>query len=155
MNLYLRMLMIYWQAKHSDMITLDELSNELKLRVLPNDLDISLHVNNGRFLTLCDLSRFDLFIRTGLLAVMKQRKWVPLIAYHDMQYKASLKLFQAYSLSMKIKDFDGKYFYSEHTFVKDDKIMANGNSHAVIRGSKGVIPPQDVFNAVREWQNHS
>ncbi len=154
MNLYLRMLLIYWQAKRSDIITLNNLENQLFLRVLPNDLDISMHVNNGRFLTLCDLSRFDLFIRTGLLTVMRQRKWMPLIAYHDMKYMASLTLFQRYSLTMEIKDFDEKYFYSDHIFSRGDKVVAQGKSHAVIRGHKGVIPPQDVIDAVKEFQEY-
>ncbi len=152
MNLYLRLLLIYLQAKRATPITLDDLRNELNLTVLPNDLDISLHVNNGRYLTLCDLSRFDLFVRSGLLTVMKQRKWMPLVAYHDMNYKSSLKVFQKFSLEMKITDFDGKYFYSDHKFMRGDKIVAEGVSHSVIRGREGVIPPQDVVDAVLELQ---
>jgi acyl-CoA thioesterase FadM len=153
MNLYLRLLLIYLQAKRATPITLDDLRNELNLTVLPNDLDISLHVNNGRYLTLCDLSRFDLFVRSGLMTVMKQRKLMPLVAYHDMNYKASLKVFQKFSLEMKITDFDGKYFYSDHKFMRGDKTVAEGVSHSVIRGREGVIPPQDVVDAVLELQN--
>ena len=152
MNLYLRLLLIYLQAKRATPITLDDLRNQLNLMVFPNDLDISLHVNNGRYLTLCDLSRFDLFVRTGLLEVMRQRKWMPLVAYHDMNYKSSLKIFQMFSLEMHIKDYDSKYFYSEHIFTRGDKIVAQGVSHSVIRGREGVIPPQDVVDAVLELQ---
>ncbi len=151
MNLYLRLLLIYLQAKRATPISLDDMRNQLQLTVLPNDLDISLHVNNGRYLTLCDLSRFDFFVRSGLLTVMKQRKWMPLVAYHDMNYKSSLKLFQKFTLGMEINDFDGKYFYSEHTFTRGDKWVAKGVSHAVIRGREGVIPPQDVIDAVKEY----
>ncbi len=153
MNLYLRMLLVYWRATHAGIIRLDSLSNQLSLRVLPNDLDIGLHVNNGRFLTLCDLSRLDLFIRTGLLTVMKQRRWAPLVAYHTMSYKASLTLFQNYSLEMTIKEFDEKYFYCLHTFSRNRKIIVQGDSHAVIRGKEGVIPPGDVIAAVQEFQD--
>ncbi|MEE9310400.1 MAG: acyl-CoA thioesterase [Cocleimonas sp.] len=152
MNLYFRLLLIYLQAKRASPITLDNLSNQLNLTVLPNDLDISLHVNNGRYLALCDLSRFDLFVRSGLLEVMRKRKWMPLVAYHDMQYKASLKVFQKFSLEMHINDYDSKYFYTDHTFMRGDKIIAKGVSHSVIRGREGVIPPQDVVDAVLELQ---
>lgn len=152
MNLYLRLLLIYLQAKRATPISLDDMRNELQLRVLPNDLDISLHVNNGRYLTLCDLSRFDFFVRSGLLAVMKQRNWMPLVAYHDMKYKSSLKLFQKFTVEMNISEFDDKYFYSEHKFTRGDKLVAEGVSHAVIRGKEGVISPQDVVDAVRELQ---
>jgi len=153
MNLYLRLLLIYLQAKRATPITLDNLYNQLNLTVLPNDLDISLHVNNGRYLTLCDLSRFDLFVRSGFLEVMRRRKWMPLVAYHDMNYKSSLKVFQAFELEMHIKDYDSKYFYSEHTFTRDDNTVAQGISHSVIRGREGVIAPQDVVDAVLELQS--
>ena len=36
-------------------------------RVLPGDLDVNVHLNNGRYLALMDLGRFDLLIRGGLL----------------------------------------------------------------------------------------
>lgn len=153
MNLYLRLLFIYFRAKRSSVITLDNLSNQLNLTVLPNDLDISFHVNNGRYLTLCDLSRFDLFVRSGLLAVMKQKKWVPLISYHDMNFKASLKLFQRFTLDMEIRDYDEKYFYSDHVFRVGNKIIAKGRSESVIRGREGVISPQQVVEAVKEYQS--
>ncbi len=152
MNLYLRMLFIYWQATRSSIITPDNLSNELSLRVMPNDLDLNMHVNNGRFLTLCDLSRFDLFVRTGLFRLMRQKKWMPLIAYHDMNYRASLKLFQKFTLKQHIHNYDEKYFYSRHEFTVGDKIVAEGISHSVIRGTEGVIPPDEVVAAVTELQ---
>ncbi len=152
MNLYLRMLWIYWRARRASVITPDDLRNEFSLRVWPNDLDVNLHVNNGRFLTLCDLSRFDLFVRTGLLRVMKQHGWMPLIAYHDMTYKASLTLFQEYTIKMHIHDYDEKYFYSRHEFTRGDTQVAIGTSRSVIRGRSGVIPPQRVAEAVEVLQ---
>ena len=38
---------------------------ELTPRVLPNNLDINGHMNNGRYLTIVDLALFTLFIRSG------------------------------------------------------------------------------------------
>lgn len=37
----------------------------LKMRTWPGDLDINFHMNNGRYLTLMDLGRFNLTIRSG------------------------------------------------------------------------------------------
>ncbi len=77
---------------------------------------------------------------------------MPLVAYHDMNYKSSLKVFQKFSLEMHIKDYDSKYFYEDHTFTCGDKVVAQGVSHSVGRGREGVIPPQDVIDAVLELQ---
>jgi YbgC/YbaW family acyl-CoA thioester hydrolase len=146
------MLWLYCRAWTQPLIPANDFHNQLVLRVWPNDLDIAGHVNNGRYLTYCDLSRFDLFVRSGLLKVMRQRKWVPLIAYHDMHYKSSLKLFQKFSLTMNIAEFDEKYFYGTHKFSRNDRVVAEGVSHAVIRSREGVVPPSDVIDAVKEFQ---
>ncbi len=45
---------------------LPEQTSVLTLRVLPNDLDPSLHMNNGRYLAIMDLGRIDLLIRSGI-----------------------------------------------------------------------------------------
>jgi acyl-CoA thioesterase FadM len=153
MNLYLRLIFIYFRARRASIIRLVHLSNTLSCRVFPNDLDLNLHVNNGRYLSLCDLSRFDLFVRTGLLSVMKKNRWVPLIAYHDMNYKKSLSLFQKFSMRMEITSFDDKYFYAKHIFESKGSIVAEGTSKAVIRGKAGVIPPSEVIAAVEKWQS--
>lgn len=36
--------------------------------------------------------------------------------------------------------------------MRGDKLVAQGVSHSVIRGREGVIPPQDVIDAVQELQ---
>jgi len=36
-------------------------------------------MNNGRYLTICDLSRVDLFIRAGLVAALRKHRWAPII----------------------------------------------------------------------------
>lgn len=49
----------------------------LRLRVLPNDLDYNLHVNNGRYLMLMDLGRLDLVVRLGIIGELRRRRWNP------------------------------------------------------------------------------
>ncbi|KAG1647619.1 hypothetical protein GQR58_030448 [Nymphon striatum] len=42
----------------------------MHLHVLPTDLDIAVHMNNGRYLTLADLGRWDMMIRNGFWKTM-------------------------------------------------------------------------------------
>ena len=42
-------------------------SSNCNFRVLPTDLDVNLHMNNGRFLQIMDLARIDWLLRTGIL----------------------------------------------------------------------------------------
>jgi len=130
---------------------LDEtnLASEISLHVLPNDLDINLHMNNGRYLTIFDLNRVDLFIRTGLLKAMFKRNWIPVIAEHTMTYKKPLRLFQRFNTRLEVTHWDEKFFYMTHTFSCNGRIVAEGTSKGCVyaRGS-GVISPAEALAAV-------
>lgn len=123
-------------------------SNTLSMRVLPNDIDINRHMNNGRYLTICDLSRVDMFIRTGLAKTMIKEGWMPVISEHTMSYKKPLGLFQQYAVNMEITDWDEKFFNMTHTFIVGDRIVAEGTSRGCILSKQGVIPPADVMQQV-------
>ena len=54
--------------------------SRLTFRVLPNDLDLNLHMNNGRYLTFMDLGRVHLLAQNGLLAHIRRACWMPVLA---------------------------------------------------------------------------
>jgi acyl-CoA thioesterase FadM len=122
--------------------------NTLRLRVLPNDIDLNMHMNNGRYLTICDLTRVDMFIRTGLAKTMIKEKWIPVISEHTMKYKKGLKLFQKYDIYMEVTGWDDKAFQMIHTFIVNDRVVAEGTSRGVIVSKQGVIPPDQVMKQV-------
>jgi acyl-CoA thioesterase FadM len=148
MNLIFRMLYVFVASYFKSRLPAGRSNNCLNMIVLPNDLDINLHMTNGRYLTICDLNRIDLFIRTGLAKKMVKNGWAPIISEHTMNYKKSLKLFQRYQVSMELKEWDQKYFYMTHLFKCNDRIIAEGTSVGVIRGKQGVVSPQDVIEAL-------
>ena len=122
--------------------------SRLPMMVLPNDLDINLHMNNGRYLTICDLNRIDLFIRTGLIRAMRKHKWFPFIAEHTMIYKKSLHLFERFTAELEVTHWDDKYFYMTHTFTTPGRVVATGTSKGAIRSRSSVIKPADVLAAI-------
>ena len=66
MNLYFRLIWVIIRSFFKSRIDFaDKIS--LTLRILPNDLDINRHLNNGRYLTLLDLASIEFFIRSGVL----------------------------------------------------------------------------------------
>ena len=151
MSLIFRLLYILFTARSRGPLEIGQLRSRLSLRVLPNDLDISWHMNNGRFLTLCDLSRMDMFVRTGLLKSMRKRKWIPLIGEHTMTYKKPLTLFQHFDLLLEVTHWDEKFFHMKHTFMLGDTVVAHGTSKGCLyaKGS-GVVPPEQVIVTVQE-----
>ena len=73
MKLFLRLFwLILTQSRRPRLGIMD--TSETPLRVLPNDLDIFMHVNNGVYLTYADLGRTDLMLRSGTVQRMRQRR---------------------------------------------------------------------------------
>ena len=150
MNLVFRMLWVWLISLKRQPLPVGPCESRLWLRTLLNDLDVNLHMNNGRFLTICDLSRIDLFIRTGLLRVMRQERWAPIITAHTMQYKQPLKLMQRFEVVMQLTHWDDRSFYMSHQFLRDGRVVAEGTSVGVLRGREGVVPTDTVLRRLRE-----
>ncbi len=152
MNLYFRLIIIVLQALRRSVITPENLSNTISVRIMPNDLDINLHVNNGRYLTLCDLGRVDFFVRSGIAALMLKHKWSPIIAEHTMSYLRPIKVFSKVQIKMEITHYDEKFFYCTHHFYQKDKLMAQGTSKALVISKSGSLTPDYTLEQVANYQ---
>ena len=151
MNLIFRMLFVIIRSFFCERIAVGNFTSELSMHVLPNDIDINFHMNNGRYLTICDLNRVDILARSGLLKAMFKRNWIPVIAEHTMTYKKPLGMFKRYVVKTEVTHWDEKYFYMEHTFRMGDRIAAEGTSKGCVyaRGV-GVVGLDDAIAAVEQ-----
>jgi len=98
----------------------------MTLRVLPTDLDVNNHVNNGVYFSLMDLGRFDLLHRSGAWATMMKKGFYPVVASETITFRKSLAPWQRYVLESKIVGYDEKAVYLEQRFVVDGEIYAQG-----------------------------
>ena len=152
MNLIFRMLWVWLLSFWREALPVGPAESRLRLMTLPNDLDINLHMNNGRYLTIADLSRVDLFIRTGLVRAMRKERWAPIVTEHTMVYKRSLRLFQRFDAVMQLTHWDERSFYMKHQFIMKDRVVAEGTSRGVILGKDGVVAPERVLARLREMR---
>jgi acyl-CoA thioesterase FadM len=111
MNLWLRMFWVLLTARFRGRFQSPLDVSLIALRVLPNDLDVNFHVNNGRYLTLMDLGRLDLFIRGGLWRILRQTGWMPVLSAGSISFRRELKLFQKFRMETAI------VYWTETTFV--------------------------------------
>jgi acyl-CoA thioesterase FadM len=121
----------------------------LHLRVLPNDLDLNFHMNNGRYLSLMDLGRLDLLIRTDLAAALVRHRWQPLVGSLNIRYKLSLMPFQRYRLRTKVVGWDEKWFYIEQRFERGNRTIAVGLVKTLFRGKGRNITPAETLRLIR------
>ena len=94
----------------------------ITMRVLPNDLNLLRHVNNGIYLSLMDLGRMDLMIRSGMWQRLSALGWYPVAASVSVTYRRSLRLWQEYTIETKLVGFDDKAMYVEQRFVRDNEV---------------------------------
>ena len=119
----------------------------LAYRVWPNDLDVNIHMNNGRFLSVMDLGRFDLTFRTGLGRAMLKHRWQPLVGGVTIRYRRSLDPFEAYELHTRLLGWDAKWFYLEQRFFKaGGELAAEGVVRALFRGKDGNVAIAEVLD---------
>jgi acyl-CoA thioesterase FadM len=98
-------------------------------RVLPTDCDVLLHVNNGVYLSLMDLGRVDLMLRSGMFAQLRARGWYPVVAGQTIQYFKSLNPFDRFAIETRIVGWDERSFYVEQRFLRRGEVVAQ----AVVR----------------------
>jgi acyl-CoA thioesterase FadM len=122
--------------------------DRLRLRVLPNDIDYNMHMNNGRYLNIMDYARTHLLARTRLLDHIIQARLQPMVGAIWMTYRRSLPLFSAFSLTSRMVCWDDKWFYMEQTFTGRDGLAAVGWIKGILRNAEGNVDPQQAIEGV-------
>jgi len=147
MNLIFRLIRVLFASFRRRPLELFE-ESVVHFRVWPNDLDFNLHMNNGRYLTLMDLGRFDLMARQGVFRLMLRNRWQPLVASQTMVYRRALKPFQRYSLHSRLVCWDDKFVYLEQRFQVGDKLAASAIVKAAVRGAGRTLRPRELLKAI-------
>lgn len=147
MNLLLRVIWILLTASWRGRLKpLDE--SLVRLMVLPNDLDIHIHMNNGRFLSVMDLGRLDLMARCGLGKLALQQRWIPMVGAATIRYRRPLKLWQRFTLKTNIVYWDDKWFYLTQSFESKGEVVATARIKGLLRSQQGNIAPQVALVAL-------
>lgn len=122
--------------------------DRLRMRVWPHDIDINLHMNNARYLSVMDYARTHLLARTSLLEHIIRSRWQPLVGAVWVTYRRSLPVFTKFELTSRLVCWDERWFYMEQTFASRNGLAAVGWVKGMLRGKKGSIQPQQVIERV-------
>ncbi|MCB9799161.1 MAG: acyl-CoA thioesterase [Candidatus Omnitrophica bacterium] len=144
MNLLLRCFWVYLGSFFRKPLSFLD-SSILSFHVLPHDLDIYAHMNNGRYMSIMDLGRWDLILRTGLYRRIAEKKWNPIVASSFIRYRRPLFLGEAYELHTRILGWTRKWFFLEQVFVRNEKTVARAYVKGLFIGPGGSIPCSEVL----------
>jgi acyl-CoA thioesterase FadM len=146
-SLYLRLLLTFWRAWRQPRIAIGD-TIERTLRVLPNDLDVNGHMNNGRYLTIVDLLLVEYFVRTGFARVMWRRRWRPVAGGVLISYRRSLEPLQTYTVRFALEAADAHWNYMRFAFVRDGRVHAAGYVKGTAVGARGLVPNAESYAAL-------
>jgi len=118
------------------------------MRVWPNDLDLNLHVNNGRYLALADIARMHWFARSRAFQVARRERAVPIVGDAIAKFRRDLKLFQTFEIRTRILGWDDRWGFIEHRFVRDARTLGVVAVRGVFKGPNGTIEPQRFLQAI-------
>ncbi|HSU15143.1 acyl-CoA thioesterase [Longimicrobium sp.] len=137
-----------------------------RFTVLPTDLDLNGHMNNGRYLTIMDLGRVDLLLRTGVVGAMRRNRWAGVVASVAIRYRRALNPFQRYDLRTRLVGWDERWFFMEQRFTRRGELCAYGIVKIQFAGRGRRVAPQEMADAihpgaespplpraVRDWQD--
>lgn len=102
MNLWLRLIWYLLTAWRRPALEATQEVSTLPFRVWPTDLDLSMHMNNGRYLTLMDLGRLDFMVRTGLWRPLLRHRWTPIASGIAIRFRRELRVFDKVRLETRL-----------------------------------------------------
>ena len=144
MNLIFRTLLHMLRARRRPPLGVHELGT-VRFRVLPTDLDVLGHMNNGVYFSIMDLGRMDLMIRSGVLPKMRAAGIYPVMASETMTFRKSLQPWQLFDVETRIVGYDEKgSVYGEQRFVVDGEIYARAITRARFLRKTGVVTLQEL-----------
>lgn len=119
----------------------------VRFRCWPNDIDPYLHMNNGRFLTIMDLGRSDLTIRSGLFKIFRRNSWWPVVGAVTIRYKRSIPAFARFTLRTRVVGWDERGIYMEQVFEHKGRLAARAVMKGAFPSKDGLVDPAKVAEA--------
>ena len=117
----------------------------IAMRVWPNDLDLNIHANSGRYLSFMDVGRVDLLVRMRMFRKVMKRRWRPIAGGYMITYRKSLLPFERFVIKSRVLCWDEKWFYFEHVIVNSKgELSAIANARGLFRGPDGNVRPDDL-----------
>lgn len=148
MNLWWRLALRWARLKRTSPCSLWD-TVDSTFRVVPTDLDVLGHMNNGRYLTLMDLGRYELLKRSGWWEESARRGWFAVVGGQTVTYRKELRVGQRFTLTTRVLGFDDRWCYLEQRFMVGETLHA----FAIVRTrflkrTGGSVPLDEIEEAV-------
>jgi acyl-CoA thioesterase FadM len=110
----------------------------------PWDLDPWVELNNGRTLTLFDLGRLPLGLRTGIHRHLKAQGWGMTVAGSTVRYRRRVTLFSRLTTYSRCLGWDARFLYMEQSMWKGEECTSHVLIRSAIVSKAGIVPPEEL-----------
>ena len=158
MNLWIRLIWLLATARWRGRLSLPHDASDILFRVWPHDLDLSVHMNNGRYLTLMDLGRLDVMVRSGLWRQVMRHRWTPIASAVTITFQRELRPLQHFRLQTRLACWASTQVVMEQIFTvvggpRDGQIAARALFKGGLydRATKTFVPIAELMRAIDVW----
>lgn len=144
---FLRMAKEIWANRNAPPLGLTEAHVSHHL-CWPWDLDLWAELNNGRTLTLYDLGRIPLAMRTGLGRVIRRHGWGITVAGNSVRYRRRVRMFDRVEMVSRCIGWDARFFYMEQSMWRAGGCTSHMLLRSAITSAAGIVPPAEVLAAL-------
>lgn len=110
----------------------------------PWDIDMFGELNNGRTLTLYDLGRFGVFLRSGYLKVARTHGWMGTVAGTSIRYRRRVRAFERIELRSRMVAWDDRFTYCEQGLWRGEICCSHGLLRLAVTDRNGIVAPSLV-----------
>lgn len=154
----------FFKPRFTDSTQFVENAFPLNFRVWLTEAEGSL-LNNARYFTFTEVARMDLMLRSGIAKIVIKEKILPLVGSQMIRYIKPIKRFQKFQMTTRLCGWDSKWYYLEHRFERNGKLMAQAyvkvcglkNGHTIlpeeVLSKAGFsIPSPSLPAVIQKWQ---
>jgi len=143
---YLRSARVLLAAQFGPRLDFDG-ESVVKLRIGLGDIDIFPEVNNGRHLTLMDMGRFDLAVRSGFWKTIHREGWGLTVGGASVRFRHRVPPLSRVRLRTRIVGRDDRWFYFHQKIERDSRLCSAALVRAGVTSKDGLVPVDRVLEA--------
>ena len=138
-----------YSARHRPKVALYDTCS-LDMSVWLTDLDLYGELNNARYLTLMEMARWDMSVRTGLLDLVKTNRWAFVVAGCSIRYCKRLTMGQRFEMRTRLAGSDDRWVYMEQNIFRNGIQHTGALFRAGLLAKDGLVPPDRILREMGE-----
>lgn len=113
----------------------------------PWDIDPWRELNNGRTLTLYDLGRLPMALRTGLIGQLRTHSWGITVAGNSVRYRRRIRMFDRFVMLSRVIGWDARFIYMEQSMWRKGECCNHMLLRTAITAPEGIVAPEKLLKA--------